>query len=88
MNSTDSKYVGRPPGVSEICTLLVFLLDVIPLVRELWNHVCIICFSVLFVCLSIFSDIHIFTYKLLMCFSKFPRTILDDRVEVVSKDDK
>lgn len=37
VNATDSKYVGRPPGVSEICTLLVFLLDVIPL--ELYSEV-------------------------------------------------
>ncbi|XP_068126561.1 protein dopey-2 isoform X2 [Hyperolius riggenbachi] len=36
-DSTDTRYVGRPPSVSEICTLLVFLLDVIPL--ELYSEV-------------------------------------------------
>ncbi|KAM3934613.1 protein DOP1B [Leptodactylus fuscus] len=33
----DPKYVGRSPCVSEVCTLLVFLLDVIPL--ELYSEV-------------------------------------------------
>ncbi|XP_066455082.1 protein dopey-2 isoform X2 [Eleutherodactylus coqui] len=33
----DPKYVGRAPSVSEVCTLLVFLLDVIPL--ELYSEV-------------------------------------------------
>ncbi|XP_040279050.1 protein dopey-2 isoform X1 [Bufo bufo] len=36
-DSGDPKYVGRAPCVSEICTLLVFLLDVIPL--ELYSEV-------------------------------------------------
>ncbi|XP_075053329.1 protein DOP1B [Mixophyes fleayi] len=35
--SSDVKYVGRAPSVSEVCTLLVFLLDVIPL--ELYSEV-------------------------------------------------
>ncbi|XP_077150008.1 protein DOP1B isoform X1 [Ranitomeya variabilis] len=36
-DTSDPKYVGRAPSVSEICTLLVFLLDVIPL--ELYSEV-------------------------------------------------
>ncbi|XP_075710710.1 protein DOP1B [Rhinoderma darwinii] len=36
-DSGDTKYVGRYPRVSEVCTLLVFLLDVIPL--ELYSEV-------------------------------------------------
>ncbi|XP_063303507.1 protein dopey-2 [Pelobates fuscus] len=37
LDSTSSRYVGWAPSVSEICTLLVFLLDVIPL--ELYSEV-------------------------------------------------
>ncbi|XP_056415569.1 protein dopey-2 isoform X2 [Hyla sarda] len=36
-DTSDPKYVGRAPCVSEVCTLLVFLLDVIPL--ELYSEV-------------------------------------------------
>ncbi|KAM9320852.1 protein DOP1B [Gastrophryne carolinensis] len=36
-DSTEGRYIGEPPSVSEVCTLLVFLLDVIPL--ELYSEV-------------------------------------------------
>uniref|UniRef100_A0A8C5MGB8 DOP1 leucine zipper like protein B n=1 Tax=Leptobrachium leishanense TaxID=445787 RepID=A0A8C5MGB8_9ANUR len=37
LDGTEPRYVGRTPSVSEICTLLTFLLDVIPL--ELYSEV-------------------------------------------------
>ncbi|KAM4701432.1 protein DOP1B [Discoglossus pictus] len=37
LDAPNSHYVGKPPSVSEICTLLVFLIDVIPL--ELYAEV-------------------------------------------------